>query len=83
MFLYAKSENPDHTSRSMHKQASDLKNLLSLSRPWSYYLTFMSRLSNVWEILQFHYRNVTLYTKKETVPQGQILGICFLFLFYI
>ena len=27
---------------------------LCTSRPWSYYLTFMSRLSNVWEILQFH-----------------------------
>ena len=42
---------------------------LCTSRPWSYYLTFMSMLSNVREI-QFHYCNVTLYTKNETVPQG-------------
>ena len=41
------------------------------------YLTFMSRLSNVREILQFHYCNVTLYTKKETVPQGQNRAVCF------
>ena len=37
----------------------------------------MSRLSNVREILQFHYCNVTLYIEKETVPQGQNRGICF------
>ena len=44
---------------------------LCTSRPWSYYLIFMSRLSNIREILQFHYCNVTLYTGKETVPQGK------------
>ena len=44
---------------------------LCTSRPWSYYLTLMRRLSNVREILQFHYCNVTLYTAKEMVPQGQ------------
>ena len=50
---------------------------LCTSRPLSYYLTFMSRLSNVREILQFHYCNVTLYTEKETVPQGQNRAVCF------
>ena len=50
---------------------------LCTSRPWSYYLTFMSRLTYVWEILQFHYCNVTLYTKKETVLQGWNRAICF------
>ena len=44
---------------------------LCTSRPWSYYLTFMSRLSNVREILQFHYCNVTLYTEKETVRSAR------------
>ena len=39
---------------------------LCTSRPWSYYLTLMNRLSNVREILQFHYCNVILYTEKET-----------------
>ena len=47
------------------------------SRPWSCYLTFMSRLSNVREILQFPYSNVTLYTEKETVRQGQNRAACF------
>ena len=39
----------------------------------------MSRLSNVREILEFHYCNVTLYmyTEKETVPQGQNRAVCF------
>ena len=37
----------------------------------------MSRLSNVREILQFHYCNVTLYTEKETDPQGQNRAVCF------
>ena len=39
--------------------------------------TFMSRLSNVREIFQFHYCNVTLYTEKETVSQGQNRAVCF------
>ena len=62
---------------------------LCTSRPWSYCLTSMSRLSNVREILQFHYCNVTLYTEKETVPQSQNGAACFvttahfLFSFYI
>ena len=60
---------------------------LCTSRPWSYYLTFMSRLSNVRAILQFHYCNLTLYTENETVPQGQNRAICFvttvqIFFFY-
>ena len=50
---------------------------LCTSRPWSYYLTFMNRLSNAREILQFHYYNVTLYTEKETAPQGQNRAACF------
>ena len=50
---------------------------LCTSRLWSYYCTFMRRLSNVREILQFHYCNVTLYTEKETVPQGQNRAACF------
>ena len=50
---------------------------LCTNRPWSYYLTFMSRFSNVRDILQFHYCNVTLYTEKETVPQGQNRAVCF------
>ena len=50
---------------------------LCTSRRWSYYLTIMSRLSNVREILQFHYCNVTVYTQKETVPQGQNRAVCF------
>ena len=53
------------------------------SRPWSYYLTLMSRLSNVREILKFHYCNVTLYTEKETVPQGQNWAVCFVTTAYL
>ena len=45
---------------------------LCTSRPWSYYLTFMSMLINVWEILQFHYCNVTLYTEKEAARKDKI-----------
>ena len=50
---------------------------LCTSRPWTYYLAVMSRLSNVREILQFHYCIVTLYTEKEMVPQGQNRAVCF------
>ena len=37
----------------------------------------MSRLSNVREILQFHYCNVTLYTEKEMVPQEHNQALSF------
>ena len=63
---------------------------LCTSRPWSYYLTCMTRLSNVREILQFHYCNVTLYTEKRNGPARTKSShmFCdhsafFLFLFYI
>ena len=60
---------------------------LCTSRPWSYYRTVMNRLSNVREILQFHYCNVTLYTEKETLLQGQNRAACFVstahFFFFI
>ena len=57
-------------------------------RPWRYYLTFINRLSNVREILQFHHCNVTLYTEKETVPRGQnraarfVIAVQFFFFFF-
>ena len=60
---------------------------LCTSRPWSYYFTFMSMLSNIREILQFHFYNVALYTEKETISQGQnrahFFFFFFSFLFYI
>ena len=65
---------------------------LCTSRPWSYYLTFMSRLSNVQEILRFHYCYVILYREKETVQKDKIepyvlwpqhIFFFFFFLFYM
>ena len=59
---------------------------LCTSRPWSYYLTFMSRLSNVREILQFHYCNVTLYTEKKRSRKDTVCFVTaaqFIFIFIL